>query len=112
MCKKSQIGERLHEERRRLGLTQADCAKVCDVVLRTYHTYETGAATPNAESLSHLYESGFDVLYAVTGARNAGQLSDEQQVLLAQWCKLDERGRALVMAVMQTYNEPAGSGNR
>lgn len=110
MCGKTQIGKRLHEERRKLGLTQADCAKACDVASRTYHTYEAGTATPNAESLSNLYEAGFDVLYVVTGMRNVSQLSDEQQALLTGWGLLDERGRAVVTAVMQTYNEHEASG--
>ncbi|WP_024304303.1 helix-turn-helix domain-containing protein [Pseudogulbenkiania sp. MAI-1] len=112
MSRKPQIGQRLYEERRRLGLSQADCAEVCDVALRTYHTYEAGTATPNAESLSKLSDAGFDVLYVVAGVRNVGQLSEEQQALLTEWGLLDARGRAVVTAVMQTYNEQdAGGGN-
>lgn len=101
--RKTQIGERLHEERRRLGRTQVESSRVCSIALRTYHTYEAGTATPNADALLSLYQSGVDILYAVTGDRNAQQLSPEQQTLLSQWARLDERGRGLVLTLMQTY---------
>lgn len=96
----------------RLGLNQTEMAEAAGVGFSTYQTYERAGRFPNADALAGLHLAGVDVQYVVSGRRSTDQLSDEQQALLAQWCKLDERGRALVMAVMQTYNEPAGSGNR
>lgn len=89
----------------RLGLKQAEMAETAGVGFSTYQTYEQTERFPNADALARLYLAGVDVQYVVTGRRSADQLSGEQLTLLAQWGKLDERGRAVVMAVMQTYNE-------
>ena len=104
------IQDRLREERMRLGLKQAEMAEAAGVGFSTYQTYEQTGRFPNADTLASLYLVGVDVQYVVTGKRSVDQLSDEQQTLLAQWGKLDERGRAVVTAVMQTYNEHDAGG--
>ena len=102
--KKLNIAERLREERGRLGLIQADAAKAAGVGYTTYLGYEKGERFPNAESLHGLFLAGFDVLYVVTGTRNNSTLSTEQAAVLEQFGKLDDKGRAVTLAVMQTYN--------
>lgn len=86
-------------------MIQAEAAKAAGVGFTAYQGYERGDRFPNAESLHNLFLSGFDVLYIVTGTRNNSTLSNEQSAVLEQFGKLDDKGRAVTLAVMQTYNE-------
>ncbi|UTH73324.1 helix-turn-helix transcriptional regulator [Chromobacterium sp. IIBBL 290-4] len=101
--KKLNIGDRLREERNRLGLTQQDGAKAAGVGYTTYMAYEAGRSFPNAEALNLLHAVGFDVLYVVTGVRNGSALSNEDSSLLADLNQVDEKGRALVRSLLDTY---------
>ncbi|WP_434629487.1 helix-turn-helix domain-containing protein [Chromobacterium sp. CV08] len=102
MCEeKLNIGDRLREERIRLGYTQQDGAKLADVGYTTYMAYEAGRSYPNAESLNLLHLNGFDVLYVVTGVRNEAALSNEDSSLLAALNQTDERGRATAIAALR-----------
>lgn len=104
ISEKVNIGERLFEERKRLNLSQTEMSKLCGVALSTYHTYEKGTRAPDAESLVGLFRAGGDVLYILTGTRNQMALSNVETVLLEGFNRMDERGKAVVQAVVQTYN--------
>lgn len=108
--RKMSIQDRLKEERMRLGLNQTEMAEAAGVGFSTYQTYERAGRFPNADTLASLHVAGVDVQYVVTGKRSTDRLSDEQQALLAEWSVLDERGRALVTAVMQTYRGYGAGG--
>lgn len=103
-----QIGARLLEERRRLGLSQTEMGKAGGVAMRTYHTYESGARCPDAECLANLFAAGVDVLYVVTGVRQASSLSNEESALLSALGSVDQRMRDSMIAGMlttvRTYN--------
>jgi transcriptional regulator with XRE-family HTH domain len=64
------IGERLSEERQRLGMNQTDFAALASVTRKTLFGYETGARAPDAEALASWSVVGLDVLYVVTGRRS------------------------------------------
>jgi transcriptional regulator with XRE-family HTH domain len=66
------IGERLREERERLGYTQADFADQMDVGRTTQLNYETGVRSPDAAYLSQASSIGMDINYVVTGHRGTG----------------------------------------
>jgi transcriptional regulator with XRE-family HTH domain len=66
-----QLGERLSEERARLGLTQAEIAELADVTRRTQINYESGERAPDAAYLVSLDNKGIDSLYVVTGRRES-----------------------------------------
>lgn len=99
------IGDRLLEERRRLNLNQTDMGKLCGVTINTYANYEKGTRYPDAECLANLYAAGVDVLYIVTGTRNNSVLNNAETLLLEGFNRMDERGKAVVQAVVQTYNK-------
>lgn len=63
------IGERLREERVRLGLNQDDFAEVGGVQRRAQGNYERGERAPDADYLARIAERGADVLFIVTGKR-------------------------------------------
>lgn len=69
------IGERLKEERSRLGLSQTDLGAAGGVGKTTQINYEKGTGTPDAKYLAAVEELGVDVLYVVTGRREP--VSDE-----------------------------------
>ncbi|MFK7089316.1 helix-turn-helix transcriptional regulator [Chromobacterium violaceum] len=102
---KLNIGDRLREERIRLGYTQQDGAKLADVGYTTYMAYEAGRSYPNAESLNLLHLNGFDVLYVVTGVRNGAALSNEDSSLLARIHQLDDKARRAWLASTQSFVE-------
>jgi len=63
------IGERLLEERERLGLSQTDLAELCGVTMRSQRNYEKGERQPDAAYLAAIAAAGADVLYILTGQR-------------------------------------------
>ncbi|ENY4566698.1 helix-turn-helix domain-containing protein [Salmonella enterica subsp. enterica] len=69
MSKKIHIGDRLREERERLGLSQDELATTASITRKTLYNYENGVRSPDAEALAVWNELGMDVYYVVTGMR-------------------------------------------
>ncbi|NMG29335.1 helix-turn-helix domain-containing protein [Aromatoleum evansii] len=63
------IGERIKEERQRLGLNQTEFAALAGAAKRTQIDWEKGASSPTAEQLAAIATAGADVQYIVTGTR-------------------------------------------
>jgi transcriptional regulator with XRE-family HTH domain len=63
------LGQRLAEERARLGLTQAEVADFAGVTRRTQINYETGERAPDAAYFKTLEKKGVDALYVIAGRR-------------------------------------------
>lgn len=57
------IGQRIAEERRRLGLSQADFAKAVGVSISTQKRYEIGDASPGTNYLLSARKIGVDLNY-------------------------------------------------
>ncbi len=100
--KYGQIGERLRDERFRLGMSQVDFAEACAASRNALLQWEKGEATPNASALAVMAGLGVDVLYVVTGAR-AGEsestLAPAERDLLQAWRSGSDQGRAALEAV-------------
>ncbi|MBO1856834.1 helix-turn-helix transcriptional regulator [Burkholderia cenocepacia] len=78
------IGDRLKEERKRLGLSQEAFAVAAGVTRRPYAEWEAGGTSPTAVQLAALAMKGVDVQYVVTGRRSGagiGESSVQQAVL-------------------------------
>jgi len=63
------IGERLREERNRLGLSQPVFAEAGGVTKKTQMLYESGERHPDALYMAAIAAAGADVLYILTGQR-------------------------------------------
>lgn len=63
------IGDRLREERERIGLTQPTFAAAAKASKRTVIEWEKGATSPSAVQLAALSTIGIDVGYVLTGKR-------------------------------------------
>ncbi|MCI8210835.1 DNA-binding protein [Pseudomonas sp. S25] len=66
-----EIGKRLREERRRLGLSQRDLGLLGGVAANAQGKYEGGERAPRADYLAALARAGVDVLYVLTNRRTA-----------------------------------------
>ncbi|MFZ4219735.1 helix-turn-helix domain-containing protein [Enterobacter ludwigii] len=99
-----QIGERLREERERLGFTQSDFSKAGGVAFRTYCDYEAGKSEPKASTLSLLGGVGVDVLYVVTGQRTPlVSINNEEQKLVENYRAMDDAARLNMQAVSDSF---------
>jgi transcriptional regulator with XRE-family HTH domain len=66
------FGRRLAEERKRLGLKQAEFAKRAGTDVPKQSLYENGRRGLRAAYLARLDEAGVDVRYVLTGRRSEG----------------------------------------
>jgi transcriptional regulator with XRE-family HTH domain len=65
------IGQRLKEERQRLGLSQAKMAEAGGVVRSAQFNYESDVRKPDAGYLALVASLGIDVQYVITGLRSS-----------------------------------------
>ena len=96
------IGERLREERTRLGLSQTDLASTGGVGKTTQINYEKCERSPDAAYLAAAAAVGVDVLYVLTGRRTpvaADALAEDEAELLDNYRKLAEKDRTAVQSV-------------
>ena len=78
------FGDRLKEERERLGLSQTDFGAIGGVQKLAQINYEKGPRVPDLTYLAGISAAGADVLYIVTGQRLPGTpaLTPEESALL------------------------------
>jgi len=108
------IGERLKEERVRLGYNQADFAAIAGVAKTSQFNYEKGERSPDAAYLAAVAEKGVDVLYVVTGRRTpqaADAISASEAELLEHYRHLPENDRTHTNRMVSALAEVAGRGD-
>lgn len=64
-----EMGGRIKEERKRLGLNQTEFAALAGVQISAQTNYENDKRAPDAAYLAALAAAGVDVLYVLTGAK-------------------------------------------
>ena len=89
------IGNRLREERERLGLTQPVFAELAGAKKRTLIDWEKDVSSPTAVQLAQLAAAGADVLYILTGQRSSAQPAHDaaEQVLLDSYRRCSSQAR-------------------
>ena len=96
------VGQRLAEERKRLGLKQAEFAQRLGIEPGKQSLLETGNRDLRAGYLALLPNLGIDVLYVLTGKRStATALPEEQARLMAEFLALPPPARAVLVRVAQ-----------
>ena len=95
------LGERLPEERERLGLNQEDFAAIGGVSRRSQIDWEQGKFVPNVEFLVAVAGKGVDVLYVLTGQRTYKTLSDVEKDILKGFHAHDPIGKAGVVSLIR-----------
>jgi len=63
------FGQRLREERTRLGLTQKEFGEAGGVRMQAQSHYEAELRRPDIDYLAAVANAGVDILYVVTGKR-------------------------------------------
>ena len=101
-------GERLREERVRLGLNQLEFGRLGGAGKNSQMAYEAGRTAPNLDYLFALSESGVDVGYVVTGRRSDSELGHEDRWLLDQFHSLSVRERSGIMQMLTTLAGASG----
>lgn len=97
------IGDRLKEERSRLGLSQTDLGAAGGVGKTTQINYEKGAGSPDAKYLSAVASLGVDILYVVTGVATpqvAEGFTATENTLISQYRALPEDDQAAVHRIV------------
>jgi transcriptional regulator with XRE-family HTH domain len=110
---KNIFGDRLRQERTRLGLTQEAFAAIGGVKKLAQINYEQGKTLPDAGYLVALSGIGVDLSYVMLGVPASNALTDDENELLAGYRRLDLRGKARVLGVVEGIGEsPVTSPSR
>ncbi len=99
------MGERLAQERRRIGYNELQIAQLIGVPEETYAKYEAGEADPGIFCMPRLYACGFDVMFIVTGDRY--RPVQEESELLQRFRELSVRGRNSVFMTLDALERLA-----
>lgn len=109
----SLFANRLKEERKKLGLTQAQAAEKCGISMRMWGDYERGKYFPRNENLIGIEKIGIDVQYVMYGRRDetaamqSEKLSQEEQELLALFRQASDLGRAVILSAARGAEKKA-----
>ena len=114
------IGNRLREERERLGLTQPVFAELAGAKKRTLIDWEKDVSSPTAVQLAQLAAAGADVLYILTGQRAGGAsappppraVSEGDRILLDNFHAAPAQVQAGVKTALGAFAPGAGSARR
>ncbi len=77
-------GKRLKEERKKLGLSQAQIAEICGISGRMWGDYERGISQPKSETLFLFERSGIDINYVMGGEHTVTPLNQYQETLVKE----------------------------
>ena len=99
------LGERLRDERERLGYTELQIAQLLGIPLEQYQAEERGEVDPGLFSMPRLDACGFDVYFIVTGTRN--KPVQEESELLQRFRELSAKGRASIFMTLDALERLA-----
>lgn len=100
------FGSRLAQERKRLGMRQAEFAALAGTDAARQSLYENGRRELRADYLARLAEAGVDILYVITGRRSeAGWLGEGASSLLGDYLMLPPQMRQVVEDLARSLKE-------
>jgi transcriptional regulator with XRE-family HTH domain len=105
-----QVGERLREERERLGLNQTEFGVLLGVSRGTQKNYELGANSLDLRYVSALEECGVDAAFVLTGRRSTplGQLfTPEEEKLIKQYRSIKPFDQEAIRRFLQAMADDA-----
>ena len=104
------VGERLREERERLGLNQTDFGVLLGVSRGTQKNYELGASSLDLRYVTALEERGVDAAYVLTGRRATplGQLfSASEEELINQFRTISDDDQKAIRRFLEAMADDA-----
>lgn len=96
------VGDRLKQERERLGLSQRALGEHGGVQANAQGKYEKGDRSPDAAYLAGIAVAGADVLYIITGRKepgSEGMLAEDEGLLLEQFRAISMEDQRLILGV-------------
>ena len=99
------IGQRLKEERERLGYTELQIAQLLGIPLEQYERFELGEGDPGIFRMPRLSAIGFDILFIITEERHIPGL--EEGELLKRFRSLSLKGRISIFNTMDALERLA-----
>lgn len=105
---RGESGDRLRQERKRLGYTQQQMADFGGVRKQAQLKYEAGETSPTAEYLALVQRHGVDVQFVVTGVPSIG-LAGEEAELLRRFRAASREIRTAALAVLGMSGSGGGS---
>ena len=101
-----QRGDRLRQERSRLGLSQKDFAALFGKKNMAVMRYEKGERVMWQDDLEALYVAGVDVYYLITGEHiQPDLLSDDAKELLKLWDSVEPSQKDTLMTLVRNFAE-------
>jgi transcriptional regulator with XRE-family HTH domain len=102
------LGERIAAERKRLGLTQADAADVCEVSRGMWVRYENDKAVMRSDVMARFVGFGADANYILLGTRTEPvDLSRREACLIANYRASPEEAQRSVETMASLLAQPA-----
>lgn len=114
----SLFANRLKEERKKLGLTQAQAAEKCGVSMRMWGDYERGKYFPRNENLIGIEKIGIDVHYVMHGSRSvtaampSENLSAAEKELLSLFREAAAADREMILMVARRAEKKAAENHQ
>ncbi|WP_230139419.1 helix-turn-helix domain-containing protein [Pseudomonas sp. Bi130] len=105
-----QVGERLREERERLGLNQTEFGMLLGVSRGTQKNYELGASSLDLRYVTALEERGVDAAFVLTGRRSTplGQLfTPDEEKLITQYRSITPFDQEAIRRFLQAMADDA-----
>ena len=107
------FGARLAEERKRLGLKQAEFAALVGTDVPKQSLYENDRRELRADYLARLAEAQVDVVFVLTGARMEGSaLGTQASNLVSCYLRLPDELQLALSDFAEKLSDHAGWGSR
>lgn len=110
MGQQTSFGKRLAEERKRLGLKQAEFVALIGIDVPKQSLYENDRRELRAAYLARIAETGIDIVYVLTGRRSEGGLGQRESDLLACYlalpAELQQELEGLARALRAHFGRP------
>ncbi len=103
------FGDRLREERERLGVSQEVMGEMGGVKKLAQRNYENGSRSPSASYLTLVAGAGVDVTYVLTGVRMPPDLQDYIRRMLKVTTENDPDGTGSLTAHARQAIEQIGA---
>lgn len=104
------LGLRLKEERKNLGLSQQEFGAIGGVEANAQGKYESGERMPRSDYLAALGKKGMDVLYVLSGKRTpiaVDSLNDAEQAIITHYRALSQNDQEAISQLATSLSECA-----
>lgn len=93
-------GDRLRDERVRLGLSQEDLAQAGGVNRNTQGSYERGARNPDTAYLAGVASLGVDTVFVLTGQKQVTDLNPVEAQIIEQYRNIPEDDQKMIRRML------------